>query len=627
MSKEYIRVKELAQMWGVTPRRINQLCAENYFPGAYKDGKFWLIPAYAEKPAVLRVKQTQDVSSRVQTTELLPCPVGITSYKEVSKECYYVDKTLLIREIIDEHSKVYLFTRPHRFGKTLTMDMIRTYFEKTNTDTSKYFTDKLIWFTGDGYKDYQGKYPVIFLSLKDARQPDWNNMYKSLCFTLKDEFLRHIEILSGDALNDYDRKYFVSVMDGSADLTDYQFALGKLSSMLAAHYGQKVIIIIDEYDTPLLQGHLNGYYDEVAGFMRNLLSAVLKDNDNLEFGILTGILKIERESLFSGLNNPVINTILDDKYSKYFGFTGEDVSGMAAYYEMEDRLPEIKKWYSGYLFGSTEIYNPLSVISYINNNCKPKAFWSQTDGNEIIGQLIQNSGAELCESLSLLLQGKEIHSIIYTDIIYPEVTGNPDTIFSFLLIAGYLKITEVISELNDNLICSLEIPNREIKSVFQKEILGNYPTLFTGALLRNFEVALRTGNTDLFTKTLREYLVQSAGSFDTVRENFYHVTVLGMLAIMSDCYYISSSRESGNRCFDIQLEPKDKAKAGYIIEFKAEKGLPNKKLAGLAKEIIKQMHDKKYSADMENHGIKEIVFFGIAFNGKRAAAEFEQLLI
>lgn len=627
MAEEFIRVKELAKMWNVTPRRINQLCQEGYFPGAYKDGKFWMIPADVEKPAVIRDKKTMPSASRVKTTKLLPCPVGITSYKEVSKECYYVDKTLLIKDIIDDHSKVYLFTRPRRFGKTLTMDMIRTYFEKTNVDTSEYFFDKKIWTAGDAYKQYQGKYPTIFLSFKDAHQTNWNDMYKSLCFTIKDEFLRHIELLSSTALNEYDKKYFSSIIDDKAGLTDYQFALGKLSSMLATHYHQKVILIIDEYDTPIQQGHVNGYYENIVGFMRNLLSAALKDNDNLEFGIMTGILRIAKESLFSGLNNLVVNTILDDKYSEYFGFTADDVSDMAAYYGMTDKLPEIKEWYDGYLFGTTEIYNPWSVISYFNNNCKPKAFWSRTSGNEIIGQLIQNSNAEMYESLSLLLQGNEVQSLIDTDIIYPEVNGDPDTIYSFLLVAGYLRVSDVISSFNDNPICSLKIPNREITSVFQKEILDNSGTLFNGSLLRNFETALRTGNTDLFTDTLQKYLMQSASAFDTANENFYHGTVFGMLAIMSDSYYIFSNRESGDGRFDVQLEPKDKTQTGYIIEFKAGKNLSDEALDSIAKDAIKQIHDNKYFTDMEYHGVKNVGLFGIAFSGKHVAAEFEQIRI
>lgn len=625
MEEKYIKARELANLWDITPRRINQLCADNLLPGAYKDGKFWMIPSNIEKPASLRGKQVKTVKTRAKTTHLLPCPVGITSYKEVSKECYYVDKTLLIKDIIDDHSKVFLFTRPRRFGKTLAMDMVRTYFEISDMDTSVYFSDKNIWSEGEVYKDYQGKYPVIFLSFKDAHQSDWEDMYNSLCFTVKEEFLRHIELLSSNAITEYDKRYFSNIMDDNATMTDYQFALGKLSSMLATHYSSKVIIIIDEYDTPIQQGHLNGYYDKVIGFMRNLLSAALKDNDNLEFGILTGILRIAKESLFSGLNNLVVNTILDEKYSSYFGFTSDDVSEMAAYYGMKEKLPEIKEWYDGYLFGSNEIYNPWSVISYINNNCKPKAFWSRTSGNEIIGQLIHNADSEIYENLTLLLQGKEIQSIIDTDIIYPEINGNSDTIYSFLLVSGYLRVTRIISELNDNPICSVTIPNREIRSIFQKEILDQYTSLFTGSILRNFESALRTGNTKNFTDTLQKYLLQSASSFDTAQENFFHGTVFGMLAIMSDSYYISSNIESGDGRLDVQLEPKDKTQTGYIIEFKAGKNLSEKQLDSLADNAIAQIHNNKYFTNMTYHGIKKIGLFGIAFSGKHVASKYETL--
>jgi len=620
MDKKFLKAKDIAQLWGITPRRVNQLCTAGFISGAYKEGRYWLIPSDTTKPEILRNKQTPPLSGR-----LLPCPVGITSYKEVSKECYYVDKTLLIKDIIDDHSKVYLFTRPRRFGKTLTMDMIRTYFEKTSTDTSIYFSDKKIWNCGDAYKQLQGTYPVIFLSFKDAHQTNWTDMYRSLCFTLKEEFLRHIELLSSKAINEYDKKYIHNLINDVADSTDYQFALGKLSSLLATHYNQKVIIIIDEYDTPIQQGHLYHYYNEVVGFMRNLFSSALKDNENLEFGILTGILRIAKESLFSGLNNLVVNTILDDKYSEYFGFTVNDISNMAAYYGMAEKLSEIKEWYDGYLFGNTEIYNPWSVINYFNNNCKPKAFWSRTSGNEIIGELIRSSDKEVYESLSLLLQGKEVQSIINTDIIYPEVNADSDTIYSFLLVAGYLRATSVISEFNDNPICSLKLPNREIKSVFQKEILDNYNTLFNGSLLRDFELALRTGDTTLFTDTLQKYLLQSASTFDTTNENFYHGTVFGMLAILSDRYYISSNRESGEGRFDIQLEPKDKSQLGYIIEFKAGKNLSDTELADSASSAIQQIQSKKYSTDMEYHGIKKIGLFGIAFSGKRVAAKYAEI--
>ena len=625
METKWLKAKELAKLWGLSPRRVNQLCKENLLSGAYKDGKFWMIPADVTKPEIVRKKKMQSEETQVKTYVTRPCPVGITSYKEVSKECYYVDKTLLIKNIIDDHSKVFLFTRPRRFGKTLMMDMVRTFFEKSDVNTASYFENKKIWKAGQQYREYQGEYPVIFFSFKDAHQTNWEEMYKSLCFTIKEEFSRHMELLSSEVLTDYDKKYFENILNDRAESTEYQFALGKLSSMLATHNKSKIIIIIDEYDTPIQQGYLHGYYDNVVGFMRNLFSAALKDNGNLEFGILTGILRIAKESLFSGLNNLVVNTILDEKYSEYFGFTPQEVQEMAAYYGKTEKVQEIGSWYDGYLFGKQEIYNPWSVINYFSNDCRPKAFWSRTSGNEIIGQMIQNSNKQIYENLTLLLQGKEVQAIVDTDIIYPEIDENSDAIYSFLLVSGYLRVTDVISEMNDTPICSLAIPNREIKSVFQKEIMEQNNKLFTGTILRNFELSLRIGDAELFTDTLQSYLMQSASCFDTAQENFYHGTVFGMLAIMSDKYYISSNRESGDGRLDIQLEPKDKSQLGYIIEFKAGKNLSDTELADSASSAIQQIQSKKYSTYMEYHGIKKIGLFGIAFSGKRVAAKYEEI--
>lgn len=627
MEKKWIKAKELAKMWGLSSRRVNQLCKANLLPGAYKDGKFWMIPSDVEKPEIVRKKKTQSEQAQENSLVKRPCPVGITSYKEVTEECYYVDKTLLIKNIIDDHSKVFLFTRPRRFGKTLMMDMVRTFFEKSDRNTSQYFEDKKIWQAGELYQKYQGKYPVIFLSFKDAHQTNWNEMYKSLCFTIKEEFSRYIELLSSEALTEYDKKFFESIMSGTAESTEYQFALGKLSSMLATHHKSKVIIIIDEYDTPIQQGYLHDYYDCVVGFMRNLFSAALKDNENLEFGILTGILRIAKESLFSGLNNLVVNTILDEKYSEYFGFTPQEVQKMAVYYGKSEKIQEIRSWYDGYLFGKQEIYNPWSVMNYFTNDCKPKAFWSRTSGNEIIGQMIRNSNEQIYENLTLLLQEKEVQAIVDTDIIYPEIDENSDAIYSFLLVSGYLRVIEVISEINDLPICSLALPNREIKSVFQKEIMDQNHRLFTGTILKNFELSLRTGDTELFTNTLQSYLMQSASCFDTAQENFYHGTVFGMMTIMSDKYYISSNREVGDGRLDIQLEPKDKAQRGYIIEFKAGKELAKEQLEQLAEKAIAQIHEKAYMEDMRHREIKEIGLFGIGFCGKHVAVKYEKIMI
>lgn len=621
-----INVKDVANRWELSPRRIAQLCAAGEIEGAVKAGRYWKIPEDAPIPDIVKKKMAPSYVTRPRTTQLLPCPVGITSYKEAVTECYYVDKTLFIKDILDDHSKVYLFTRPRRFGKTLMMDMVKTFFENTEKDTSVYFQDKMIWHQGDVYRQYQGKYPVIYLSFKDAHYDNWDDMYQGLRFTIKKEFRRHMELWESKALSEVERQYFFSVLNTEVSEVDCQNALGELSYMLSLHYERKVIIIIDEYDTPIQQGHLNGYYNQVTGFMRNLFSVALKDNENLEFGILTGILRVAKESLFSGLNNLVVNTILDEKYAAYFGFTEKEVIAIADYYGKSDSVQEIRKWYDGYLFGKQEIYNPWSVLNYFTNVCKAKAFWSRTSSNDVISKLIEAGDQELYTSLETLLKGEEIQAVIDTDIIYPEIGGEPDTIYSFLLMAGYLKVTDTISEIHDNPICSLKIPNLEIKSVFQKEVLGNWEKMFTGTVLKNFEIALCTGNESLFQDTLSSFLLNSVSSFDTAQENFYHGMILGMLSVLSDAYIITSNREAGEGRFDIQLEPRDKKNPGYLLEFKADKDIEAQQLEERAMEALQQIKSKSYVADLKYRGVKIITIYGVAFSGKKASVKCENLI-
>lgn len=619
-----ISAKEIANRWQLTQRRIAQLCLAGEIEGAVKKGRYWMIPE--DTPVPEKVKNKPVGTVRPGTTKLLPCPVGITSYKEAVTECYYVDKTLFIKDILDDHSKAYLFTRPRRFGKTLMMDMVKTFFENTAEDTSVYFRDKLIWKQNDVYRQYQGKYPVIYLSFKDAHSEKWEDMYQDLRYAIKKEFRRHRELLDSGVLSEAEKRYFSSILNMQIPEVDCQNALGELSYMLSLHYKCKVIVIIDEYDTPIQQGHLYGYYNQVTGFMRNLFSAALKDNENLEFGILTGVLRIAKESLFSGLNNLVVNTTLDEKYASYFGFMEEEVVTIADYYGKADTVTEIRKWYDGYLFGNQEIYNPWSVLNYFTNDCKAKAFWSRTSSNDVISKLIHDGDRELYTSLETLIKGEEIQAVIDTDIIYPEINGEPDTIYSFLLMAGYLKVTGIISEIHDTPICSLKIPNLEIRNVFQKEILGNWNSLFTGTVLKNFGIALRTGNENLFQNTLSEFLLHSASSYDTAQENFYHGMILGMLSLFSDSYIITSNREAGEGRFDIQMEPRNKKNAGYLLEFKADKNLDAEQMEEKAEEALQQIRSKAYAEDLEYRGIKKIICYGIAFSGKRASVKCEAVV-
>ena len=623
MSEEMMSAREAAEKWGITQRRINQLCNSGDIEGAVREGRLWKIPFSTPRPESLRVSTKR--AGRLQTTRLLPCPVGISSFREVSSECYYVDKTLLIKDIIDEHSKVTLFTRPRRFGKTLTMDMVKTYFEKTEEDTSVYFRRWNIWKCGESYRSYQGKYPVIFVSFKDAHQKSWKEMYESLSLALQGEFRRHLDILDSPRVIDIDKAFFSRMVNGEVTQVECESSLGRLSHILAAAYSSRVIVIIDEYDTLIEQGYGCGYYNEVISFMRNLFSAVLKDNAALEYGLLTGILRVAKESLFSGLNNLVVNTLLDTKYSSYFGFTESEVESMTEYYGCRQKFDEIRNWYDGYLFGETEIYNPWSVISYINNNCVPRAFWSRTSSNDMILDIIRNGGDGITDSLVSLLQDSPVDGVIDSDIIYPEIESSEDSVYSFLLMTGYLKVSRVLGTVADNPVCSMVIPNREIKGVFRKEILDNLSSGISQSVIRSFQLALNSGSSEELESTLSRYLLTAASYFDTAFESFYHGMMFGLLAVMSDDYLITSNRESGEGRFDIILKPRVKSRPGIIMEFKASESSDDAVMAGDADDAVKQIIGKKYDAGLRAEGVNDIQLYGIAFAGKKASVKTEHM--
>ncbi|HIT68059.1 MAG TPA: AAA family ATPase [Candidatus Merdisoma merdipullorum] len=435
--KEMLTVKEAAKQWKITERRVAALCRDGRIPGACKQGRSWRIPSCAEKPSDSCVKKT--------TGPRLPLPIGISDYRLASSRYYYIDKTMMIKEFLDERPMVSLFTRPRRFGKTLNMDMLRTFFEKTAEDTSVYFKDKKIWKCGKNYRDYQGKYPVIFITFKDVKRDTWEETYTHISKIVREEFERHRELLDSPRCSRYEKEYFKNMLEGKADSTDVMTSLQKLSQMLDEHYGIGPIIIIDEYDTPIQQGYMQGFYDEVILFMRNLFSG--------------------------GLNNLAVNSILDSRYSEYFGFTPEEVKEIARYYGAQEKYEEICAWYDGYRFGSSEIFNPWSVINYFRNHCRPRAFWQSTGNNEIIGEILADADADIYEHLNELLQGKSILTYIDTGVIYPQIRNNPSSVYSFLLVAGYLKALKAETAFGGDYMCEVSLPNREIAVVYNKEIL------------------------------------------------------------------------------------------------------------------------------------------------------------
>lgn len=600
---EYLSCSDASKAMGFSVRRIQQMCKNGELPGAIKEGRKWLIP-----------DETIHMNHFAKNKSL---PIGVSDFKLATTGYYYVDKTLMIRDFLDKKPMVSLFTRPRRFGKTLNMDMLRVFFEKTNEDTSVYFKDKQIWQCGDYYTKHQGQYPVIFLTFKDVKSMTWEETFQKIRRLISLEFIRHNELETSSVLTAYEKEQYHLLAGDSGDEVDCQMGLQLLSLLLHKHYGRECIIIIDEYDTPIQQGHTCNFYPEIVNFMRNFFSGGLKDNPHLAFGFLTGILRVAKESIFSGMNNLKTYSILDDGYSSYFGFTEKEVKDMLRYYGKDDKYNELSEWYDGYRFGNTEIFNPWSVINYISDNCFPKAFWQSTGSNEIIGEIIQAATPEITKDLYKLLCGEKIAAYIDTGVIYPEVQNNPYSIYSFLLVAGYLKVANIYPQSDGNFMCDVAIPNKEITFVYEKEVLNRTNQ---NSLAISISQAIFSKDTQKLQALLEYFMVKSISSIDGANEGFYHGMMLGLCAILGNRYKIRSNRESGLGRFDIQLMPLTKGMPGFIFEFKHTKD-EHTDLSALADSALQQIEAKKYDTELRDNGVNSIISIGIAFRGKSAVVK------
>ncbi len=593
---DYISCESAAKKMGVSARRIQQMCKQKEIVGAIKDGRNWLIP----DNAILSPKK--------------PLPIGVSDFKSATTNYYYVDKTLLIRDFLNAIPMVSLFTRPRRFGKTLNMDMLRVFFEKTSDNTSIYFKDKYIWQCGDYYTKHQGQYPVIFLSFKDVKCSSWQETFQKISKLISLEFMRHDELESSFVLSSYEKEQYHRFASENINEVDCQMGLQLLSLLLHKHYNKECVIIVDEYDTPIQQGHLCDFYNEIVDFMRNFFSGGLKDNPHLAFGFLTGVLK---ESIFSGMNNLKTNSILDNSYSSYFGFTNEEVKDMLAYYEYEDKYQEILEWYDGYRFGNTEIFNPWSVINYISDQCFPKAFWQSTGSNDIIGEIIGTATPEITENLYKLFCGNTITTYVDTSVIYPEVQNNPYSIYSFLLVAGYLKVAAIYPQNDGNYMCDVAIPNKEILYVYEKEVLNRTNQNNVSISIHQ---AIFSKDTRKLQSLLVDFMLRSISTMDGDNEAFYHGMMLGLCAVLGSQYKVRSNRESGLGRFDVELLPMMQGIPGFIFEFKHTKDI-NADLDSLANSALKQIDDMKYDTELKDFGVKNIVKIGIAFRQKSAVVK------
>ncbi len=549
-----------------------------------------------------------------------PIPIGVEFYKQmISEEYYYIDKTLLIRDLLVQKNTVTLFTRPRRFGKTLAQSMLKTFFEKeilpdgTVADNSVYFQGKKIMEAGEEYTKHIGQYPVIFLSLKSAKQPTYEMAYKILQQNIAKEFIRHSYILNSEALLPVQKICFNSFIEQKAEPSDYATSIQFLSECLEKYHKQKVIILVDEYDVPLENAYFNGFYDEMVSFMRSFFESALKTNESLKFAIVTGCLRISRESIFTGLNNLKIVSVLDESYAEYFGFTQNEADSFLEYYGITQRRDELKNWYDGYLFGNTEVYNPWSVINYIydivhKNTEFPKPYWSNTSSNSIVHELIENADDTTRQELEELIAGGTIEKPVHEDITYADIYKSQDNLWNFLFFTGYLK-TVGKKFIGRQIYLLMTIPNEEIMYIYENNIQEWFNNRIKTSDFSGLYNSIISGDTKAFENYLREQLHGSISFMDSA-ENFYHGFLLGLLGGLQG-YEKLSNRESGEGRYDIVLKPYDERQPAIILELKRVQRFTE--MEGMCQEALQQIEDKHYDVGLLDEGYMVIKKYGICF--------------
>lgn len=546
----------------------------------------------------------------------LKMPIGIENFGELIRDGYYfVDKTDFLRQLIDKHSKVTLITRPRRFGKTLTLSMVDWFFSIEKKEKSRDLFQHLeIAKSGTKYMAQCGQYPVLFISLKNIGGMTWQNMLDSFRIWISTWCSEHRYLLE-QILDPGLQQRFQNLLMQTGGQEEMATALYLLMILLFHYYHKPVIVLIDEYDAPIEMAWENGFYKECITFMRQFLGSVLKTNEYLDFALLTGVLRVAKESIFSGLNNFRNCSVLDKKYSEIFGFTSEEVKTMLQSLGFVQKMPEVKSWYDGYRIGGQEIYNPWSVLSYIDHECIPKPYWVRTSANGVLKQLLMGADPLQITSIQRLLYNETIDVTIDESVIYPELDQDPSALFTLLLTTGYLTAENADPILDDRY--SLKIPNKEIRKLYSNEIL-NY--LAKGLNKNTFDTLfmfLFQGNAEQFSWQLQKILRQFVSTYDAAnKESFYHGFMLGITALfLGSEYLVESNRESGYGRFDLAIFPKDTTKAGVILEFKAVAS--EAELRQKAEEAREQIEDRAYSTEFEKRGIRNVWKYGIAFCGKK----------
>ncbi|MDD2958021.1 MAG: AAA family ATPase [Lachnospiraceae bacterium] len=549
-----------------------------------------------------------------------PLAIGIDNYKEIiEQEYYYVDKTLLMKEILDKKGKVNLFTRPRRFGKTLALSMLKTYFEKAYTrdgvlmDNSRYFEGKKILDAGERYTDEMGQYPVISLSLKSAKQPDFKTAYVCLMNEIGKEFDRHNYVVESEALTEEEKIRFLQIRDQKAEYAVNVTALQFLSFCLEKYHHKKAIILIDEYDVPLENSYFRQFYDQMIDFIRSLFESALKTNDSLQFAVITGCLRISKESIFTGLNNLEMVSILNVDYAEYFGFTQQETDTMLDDYELSEKKQEVKTWYDGYLFGKTEVYNPWSVINYVKSavadfDAFPKPYWSNTSSNSIVRELVETANSEVKQEIEKLIAGDTIEKPVHEEITYGDIHKSQDNLWNFLFFTGYLKMVSQRIE-NRRIYLALMIPNEEVRYIYENTIQDWFHEKIQVRNLTALYQAFHDEDEERIEAEIRDILKISISYYDG-NEGFYHGIMAGLLQGWSS-HTIKSNRESGDGRPDLVLIPLDERDPLYILEFKYTKVFTE--MDAGCQEALQQIEELHYDEEYLNEGYLNIRKLGICF--------------
>ena len=549
-------------------------------------------------------------------------PVGIEDFKELIQEgYYYIDKTLLIDEMLMNRSKVTLFTRPRRFGKTLNMSMLKYFFDVKDKEENKKLFENLKIYNSE-YMSEQGKYPVIFVSLKDLKEDTWEECLESIKDIMYKIFNEYSFLR--EKLNIVEKRQFDKIWEITGNERNFKTSLLDLSNYLNKYYGEKVIILIDEYDAPIINAFDKGYYNEAINFFQTFYSSALKTNNSLKYGIFTGITRIIKEGIFSGLNNLKVDTILNKKYSEYFGLLESEVLEMLDYFGMKYKIEEVKEWYDGYIFGESEVYNPWSIVNYIDNG-EIKAYWANVSGNTLLENMLDHAGENVYDDLKRFTNGESIEKYISDGTTIKSLLNNDDEIWQLLLYSGYLtkdekqKEIDVTSEYTD--VYNLRIPNKEIRKYFGNMFLNRFfgTEVKTNILIK----ALENGDIKKFEKTLGEIMINMLSHFDLDKEmeKIYQVFMIGLVGFLMGKYEIISNDESGYGRYDLAMIPIKSNEKAYLMEFKISK--TKKGMEERAQKALKQIDEKKYDTKLKARGVKNILKIGIAFHGKEVNVAYK----